>query len=83
MKNIKDKIMPILKRYTFDKKIWETVSENPDLAKDLKINSARIVDIILDIEDEFKIEIDNESLESIKTINDVENIISKKLEEKE
>jgi acyl carrier protein len=82
MENIKNKIISILKKYTFDKKIWENIPENPDITKDLKINSARIVDIILDIEEEFKIEIDDKSLEGIKTINDAESVISKKLEEK-
>ena len=36
------------------------------MVKDLKINSARIVDIVLDIEDAFEIEIDNQSLAKIK-----------------
>jgi acyl carrier protein len=34
-----------------------------DFISDLNINSANLVDIILDVEDHFKIHIDNESME--------------------
>jgi len=74
----KIKVKEILNKYIFDKSIWDTAPENPNIIKDLKINSARIVDIVLDIEDQFDIEIDDESLENIFTLNDIIDIIAKK-----
>jgi acyl carrier protein len=45
------------------KKVLKTFTENTDFIADLNINSANLVDIILDVEDHFKIHIDNESME--------------------
>jgi acyl carrier protein len=42
---------------------------------DLDINSARLVDIILDMEDGFHVEIDDESADKIVTMGDAVNLI--------
>ncbi|MDD3876982.1 MAG: hypothetical protein PHT69_10195 [Bacteroidales bacterium] len=76
MQNIENKVIEILKRYTMDKKIWEKRMENPRIIEDLNISSARIVDIILDIEEAYGIEIDDKTLDKIKTMKDVVNVIS-------
>lgn len=68
-------IKKILKKYTFEKSLIDRANANSNMVKDLKINSARIVDIVLDVEDEFEIEINSKSLEKIKTIQDLEDII--------
>ena len=54
----------IVKPYIQDETAFENLSENTDFIKDLKINSANLVDVILDVEDEFDIIIDNESMET-------------------
>lgn len=53
--------------------------EETDFLNDLQINSANLVDVVLDVEDEFNIEIDNDSMEGMLTIGDAKNIIQKKL----
>ena len=45
----------------------------------LKINSANLVDIVLDVEEVFKIEIDNESMAKMLTVEATINIIKSKL----
>jgi acyl carrier protein len=75
MEEIKSKVIKILDKYIFDKKIWETAPENFRMIEDLKINSARIVDIVIDIEEMFDIEIDNKTLQNLKTINDIVSIV--------
>jgi len=77
--NLKEKIIDIIKKYSANKEVFNALPENPNLKDDLKINSARIVDIIIDIEDFFNIEIENDKLKSVKTLNDLINIISQKL----
>ena len=49
------------------------------LINHLKINSARIVDIILDIEDHYQIEIDDKSIEKMIRVGDAVEIILTKL----
>jgi acyl carrier protein len=78
MEEIRSKVLKILDKYIFDKSIWKTVPENPKIIADLKINSARIVDIIIDIEEEFDIEFDNKSLEKALTLENIINIINEK-----
>ncbi|HIA36912.1 MAG TPA: acyl carrier protein [Flavobacteriales bacterium] len=68
-------IKKILKKYAFKKSLIDRATVNSNMVKDLNINSARIVDIILDVEDEFEIEINSKDLEKIKTIKDLEDII--------
>ena len=53
-------LQKIVKPYVQDQEAFKNLSEETDFINDLKINSANLVDIILDVEDEFKIEIDND-----------------------
>jgi acyl carrier protein len=78
MEEQRDKVIKILDKYIFDKTIWKTATVNPRIISDLKINSARIVDIIIDIEEEFDIEFDNKSLQKAITLNDILSIIQTK-----
>jgi acyl carrier protein len=72
----------IVKPYIQDKEAFENLSENTDFIKDLKINSANLVDVILDVEDEFDIIVDNESMEKMLTVKAALEIITAKLSEK-
>jgi acyl carrier protein len=46
---------------------------------DLKVNSARLVDIIIKCEDVFGIEIDDDDADRIRTIGDAMDVIKNKL----
>lgn len=72
----------IVKPYIQDEEAFENLSENTDFIKDLKINSANLVDVILDVEDEFDIIVDNESMEKMLTVKAALEIIETKLNEK-
>ena len=72
----------LVKPYVQNEEAFENLGENTDFINDLKINSANLVDIVLDIEDEFDIEIDNESMEQMLNVKDVMAIISSKLKAK-
>jgi len=72
----------IVKPYIQDEVAFENLSEDTDFINDLKINSANLVDVILDVEDEFNIEIDNESMEKMLSVRAALVIINTKLGEK-
>lgn len=72
----------IVRPYVKDEKNFALLSEETDFLKDLKINSANLVDIILDIENAFDIVIDNESMEKMFTVKAAMEIITAKLNEK-
>ena len=69
----------IVKPYVQDQEAFMNLSEESDFINDLKINSANLVDVILDVEDEFNIEIDNESMEKMLSVKAALDIIENKL----
>lgn len=72
----------IVKPYVQDEKAFKKLTEETDFVTDLKINSANLVDIVLDVEDEFNIEIDNESMEKMLSVKAAIEIIKTKVSEK-
>ena len=74
-------IQKIVKPYIQDQKAFENFNEETDFINDLKINSANLVDIILDLEDEFDIELDDESMEKMLSVKSALDIIENKLTE--
>ncbi len=76
---IKNELITILKKYAINKKIFDNLPENPHIVNDLKINSARLVDIVIDIEEKYNIEVENEKLKTIVYLNDVVALIEQKL----
>lgn len=77
-----EKLKTIVKPFVADKEAFENMNEDTDFIVDLKINSANLVDIVLDVEEAFSIEIDNQSMEKILNIRAVLAIIETKLAEK-
>lgn len=63
-----EKLKGILEPYVQDKEALSILNEETDFLEDLKINSAHLVDIILDSEEVFDIEIDDEAAEKMMTV---------------
>jgi acyl carrier protein len=82
----REEIIPQLKNliqpYVKNLEAFETLSENTDFINDLKINSANLIDVILDIEEKFDIEIDNDSMEKMMDVKSALDIIETKLASK-
>lgn len=76
-----DQLKVIIKPYIQDKTAFETLTENTDFINDLKINSANLVDVILDIEEKYNIVIDNESMERMINVKATVEIIETKVAE--
>ncbi|MET2983912.1 phosphopantetheine-binding protein [Aureibaculum conchae] len=72
----------IVKPYIQDEEEFENLTEETDFINDLKINSANLVDVVLDLEDEFNIEIDNDAMEKMLNVKAAIEIVETKLAEK-
>lgn len=72
----------IVKPYIKNQEAFDNLNENTDFINDLKINSANLVDVILDIEEAFDIVIDNASMERMLNVQSALQIIETKLAEK-
>jgi acyl carrier protein len=77
-----EKLKPIVKPFVKDDDAFENINEQTHFIKDLNINSANLVDIVLDVEEAFDIEIDNESMEKMLDLEHTIAIIQTKLAEK-
>lgn len=75
------KLKAIIKPFVNNEAAFENITETTDFITDLNINSANLVDIILDIEEVFAITIDNQSMEKMLTLSSTLEIIETKLAE--
>jgi acyl carrier protein len=75
------KLTTIVRPYIQNEEGFKNLNEDTDFINDLEINSANLVDIILDVEDEFKIEIDNDSMEKMLSVKATIEVIQSKINE--
>jgi acyl carrier protein len=76
------KLKTIVEPYIQDEEAFNNLSENTDFINDLKINSANLIDVVLDVEDEFKIRIENDDMEKLVSVKAAMDIVSNKLNTK-
>lgn len=76
------KLKVIIEPYVKNKEAFQTLTEETDFINDLQINSANLVDVILDIEEVFDIVIDNESMERMLDVKSALEIIETKMSQK-
>jgi acyl carrier protein len=77
-----EQLKGIVKPYIQNEEAFETLTEDTDFINDLKINSANLVDVILDIEERFDVIIDNESMEKMVNVKAAIGIIEAELSRK-
>lgn len=73
------KLKPIIEIYLPEDVSAASINQDSDLTGELNINSAHLVDVVLDVEDSFDIEFANEDMEKLRTVNDAIEIIQKKI----
>lgn len=73
------KLLPIVKTYLPEDVSENEITPDKDLTGELNINSAHLVDVVLDVEDEFDVAFENTDMENLRTINDAIAIIKEKL----
>ena len=69
----------ILKPYTKDAALLERATRDTHILNDLKVNSARLVDVIIKCEDVFNIAVDDDEADTIRTIGNAIDLIHAKL----
>ncbi len=76
---IMDKVVQILMPFVKNEAALKTLTLDTDILADLKVNSARLVDVVLAFEDTFGIEVADEDADAVNTIGDAVRLISSKL----
>jgi acyl carrier protein len=78
-REILEELKKVLAPYTENKEMLAGVNEQTDLINDLKINSANLVDIIIDAEAKYNIEIDMDSSEKMIDVKSCIDVIEEKM----
>ena len=73
-----EKVVKILTPHVKDQTALASASDKTNILDDLKVNSARLVDVVLAFEDEFDIEIPDEEVDTVNTIGDCVKLILEK-----
>jgi len=73
------KLKDIIKPYSGNQQVWENLNEKTDFINDLKINSASLVDIVLDIEEQFDVVIETADMERMLNVQAAVDIVKTKL----
>ncbi|MCL6265886.1 phosphopantetheine-binding protein [Flagellimonas myxillae] len=76
------KLKEIVSNYLPDDVSSEAIQRESNFLEELNINSANLVDIVLDVEDAFDIMLENEDMDGMQTMADAQRIIQTKLEAK-
>ena len=79
---ILSELKKVIAPYTTNKEMLAGIDDQTDLIKDLKINSANLVDIIIDAGAKYDIEIDYDSADKMVNVGTCIDVISEKLSEK-
>lgn len=74
---IAQKIIDILKGFVKDQSLLEKATLKTSIIEDLKVNSARLVDIIIKCEDVFGATIEDDDADKIVTIGDAIELIQR------
>jgi acyl carrier protein len=77
--SIFSKMVEILKAYTKDPSLLDKATMDTHILNDLKVNSARLVDVIIKCEDVFGVTVEDDEADKIGTIGDAVAIIKTKL----
>ncbi len=75
---ILERVIEIVRLYAKDDDAMEAISLETNILQDLKVNSARLVDVILAFEDEFDIEVEDEDADAVDTVGDAVELIHAK-----
>jgi acyl carrier protein len=73
------RVVTILTPYVKNGEALASVGPTTHILDDLKVNSARLVDVVLAFEDEFGIAIADDDVDAVNTVGDAVQLISSKL----
>jgi acyl carrier protein len=73
-----DRVVKILTPYVKNQEALDGASLATHILDDLKVNSARLVDVVLEFEDAFNIEIDDDDVDKVETVGNAVALIEAK-----
>lgn len=78
-KEVFQKVVDLIRPYAKNEAALAKVTLASHILEDLKVNSARLVDVVLAFEDTFDIEIADEDADAVNTVGDAVKLICAKI----
>jgi len=72
------RVIKILTPYVKNQAALDSIDMSTHILDELKVNSARLVDVVLEFEDAFDIEIADDDVDSVETVGDAVTLIESK-----
>jgi acyl carrier protein len=70
-----DKVVSILRPFVKAPEALASVNMQSSIVRDLKVNSARLVDVVLEMEDTFGIAVSDADADRVKTVGDAVQLV--------
>jgi acyl carrier protein len=77
--DVMERVVKILTPWVKNAEALGSISMETNILDDLKVNSARLVDVVIAFEDDFEIEIEDDDVDSVNTVGDAVTLILSKL----
>ena len=74
-----EQVVKILTPYVKNQSALDGVRSDTHILDDLKVNSARLVDVVLEFEDAFDIEIADDDVDKVETVGNAVSLIESKI----
>lgn len=74
-----EELLEIVRPYLPEDVDPDEIGPDSHLLEELNINSANLVDIVLDVEDKYDIILENEDIDAMQTVNQAVELVQKKL----
>jgi acyl carrier protein len=74
-----ERVVKILTPWAKNQEALASVSMDTNILDELKVNSARLVDVVIAFEDDFDIEIADDDVDSVEKVGDAVQLIMTKL----
>jgi acyl carrier protein len=78
-KEILERVVEIVRPLARNRSALAEIDESTSILDDLKVNSARLVDLILDLEDAFGVEITDDDADQVITLGDAVDLVERLL----
>ncbi len=72
---VMERVVKILTPWVKDQAALASVAMTTNILDDLKVNSARLVDVVIALEDEFEVEIADEDVDQVNEVGDAVRLI--------
>ncbi|OGY09593.1 MAG: hypothetical protein A2700_01060 [Candidatus Blackburnbacteria bacterium RIFCSPHIGHO2_01_FULL_44_64] len=77
--DIRKKVLSAVAKYTKNQEAWNNATDNTRFVGDMGINSASLIDIVLELEDTFGFDIDDQEVKRIVTVGTAVAVLEQKL----